>query len=117
MNSLNIDSVNNDLIVDANGNLGIATGAFALALNAACAIRTFAGEVFYDTTQGIPYFSTILGKSPPIEYMRSQLVAAAIASDPDITSAKVFFTSLTNRALSGQVQIKDSSGNVAASSF
>lgn len=117
MDSLNVDSVNNDLTVDANGNIGVATGAFALALNAACAIRTFAGEVWFDATQGVPYFSTILGKNPPVEYMRSQLVAAALGSDPDIVSAKVYFTSLTNRTLSGQVQVTNSSGNIATSVF
>lgn len=117
MDSLNIDDTNNDLFVDASGNIAVATGGFALALNAACAIRTFSGEVYYDTTQGIPYFSTILGYNPPIEYVRSQVTAVALSSDPDIVSAKAYFTSLTNRDLSGQVQVSDSSGNIAASAF
>lgn len=117
MDSLNITSDTNDLFVDPQGNLAIATDGTALALNAACAIRTFAGECFYDSTQGIPYFSSILGKNPPLEYVRSQLTEAALGSDPDIVAAKVFFSSLTARDLSGQVQVASSTGKVAAFSF
>jgi len=117
MDSLNITDDGNDLFVDSSGNIAVATGSFALALNAACAIRTFSGECFYNTTLGIPYFSTILGKNPPVEYLRSQLSATALSSDPDIKSTTVYFTSITDRKLSGQVQVSTSTGNVAASSF
>lgn len=117
MDSINIDSVNNDLFVDVAGNLAVATGGAALALNAACAIRTFKGEVFFDSTQGLPYFQSILGKNAPLEYIRSQLTQAALGSDPNIVASKVYFSSLTGRKLSGQVQVSDSTGKIAASSF
>jgi len=99
MDSLNIDDTNNDLFVDGQGNLAVATGGAALALNAACAIRTFSGEVFYDSTQGLPYFQSILGKNPPLEYVRSQLAKAALNADSDIVASRVFFSSLTADAL------------------
>lgn len=117
MDSLNITNDTNDLFVDSSGNIAIATGGYALALNAACALRTFSGEVFYDTTQGIPYLSTILGYNPPVEYLRSQFTQAALNSDPDIVSSKVYFTSFIGRKLTGQVQTTNQSGNIAASSF
>jgi len=117
MDSLNVDETNNDLFVDGQGNLALATGGAALALNAACAIRTFSGEVFYDSTQGLPYFQSILGKNPPLEYVRSQLAKAALNADSDIVASRVFFSSLTARNLSGQVQVTDSTGKIASSNF
>ena len=117
MDSIFVDSVNNDLAVDINGNLQIATGGFALALAAACAIRTFQSEVYYDSTQGLPYFQAILGKNPPLEYVRARLADAALNADPDIVASQVYFSSLTNRDLSGQVQTTDSTGKIAASNF
>ena len=117
MISLAIDDINNDLIVDDKGNLASASASLSLAIAAACAIRTFQGEVYYDTLQGIPYLTTILGKNPPIEYLRGLLVTAALGSDPDIVAANAFFTSLTDRTLNGQVQVSDSTGNVAVSDF
>src|ERR1700759_179320 len=117
MQSLQIDDVNNDLMIDANGNLAVADAKLSLAIASACAIRTFKSEGFYDTSQGIPYFSTILGKTPPIEYIRGLLVNAAMGADPDIVSASVYFTAFSGRTLSGQVQVTDSTGNFAVSSF
>lgn len=117
MDMLYVNSTDNDLSVDAQGNLQTSTGAFALALAAACAIRTFKGEVYFDSTQGLPYFSTILGKNPPLEYVRSQFVAAALGADPDIVESKVFFSSLTARDLSGQIQTSDATGKIAALGF
>jgi hypothetical protein len=117
MDSLNITNDTNDLFVDSSGNIAIATGSFALALNAACAIRTFSGECWFNSTLGIPYFASILGKNPPIEYLRSQLSTTGLNADPDIKSATVYFTRITDRKLSGQVQVSTSTGNVATSSF
>lgn len=117
MDSLWIDSENNDLAIDVQGNLRVATDGFALALAAACAIRTFQGEVYYDSTQGLPYFQSILGKNPPLEFVRARLASAALGADPDIVASQVYFSSLTNRNLSGQVQTTDSTGKVAALTF
>lgn len=117
MDSLYIDSENNDLAIDVNGNLQVSTDGFALALAAACAIRTFQGEVYYDSTQGLPYFQSILGKNPPLEFVRARLAEAALNADPDIVASQVYFSSLTNRDLSGQVQVTNATGKIAALSF
>lgn len=105
-----------DLVVDANGNIAVATAPYAYAQDAASECRTFAGECYYDTARGIPYLSQILGKSTPIEYTKAQLVAAAL-NVPDVVSAKAYLTSSSARTLGGQIQITDSSGNVTAASF
>ena len=47
--SLLLDLVNWDLCVDANGNIALCTEPYADVQDAACAIRLFAGELYYDT--------------------------------------------------------------------
>jgi len=116
MSSIYVDNDNWDIAVDASGNIAVATGAYALAMEAACKIKTFAGEVYFDTTQGIPYFTEILGKQPSIEYMRMQFTNTAL-SVSGVVSAKVYFTDFTDRTISGQVQVTDQTGKVATSSF
>lgn len=105
-----------DLTVDAAGNIAVASDPYALAQDAASAIRLFQGELYFDTSQGIPYFSQILGKSPPISLLKNYFVQAALTV-PGVASAKCFITSWTDRVVRGQVQITDSSGNVSAAGF
>ena len=116
MNTLYLTTDNWDLTVDAAGNIAMAEAPYALAQDAASAIRTFKGEVYYDTTQGIPYFSEIFASPPPLELYRAQCVAAAL-SVPDVESAKVFFAGVTNRQLNGQVQISTALNETVAIGF
>jgi hypothetical protein len=114
--TLYLDRAQWDLQVDGDGNIAIATAPYALAQDCASECRTFAGEVWYDTSKGIPYLSQILGKSTPIEYTKAQLVAAALKV-PGVVSAKAYLTSSSNRRLGGQIQTTDNSGIVTAASF
>ena len=116
MNTLLLDATSWDLLVDANGNIAMASAPYALAQDAASAIRTFAGEVYYDTTLGIPYFSQILGQLPPISLMKSQFEAAALTV-PGVTAAQAFITGFANRKIGGQVQITDVSGATIVAGF
>jgi hypothetical protein len=93
-----------DLCLDASGNIAVASPPYAVAQDVASAIKTFLGEIYYDTGVGIPYFEQILGKSPPLQLVKSQFINAALTV-PGVTSALVFFSSFTGRELSGQVQI------------
>lgn len=111
---LDVDSW--DLVVDANGNIAVADEPYALAQDAASAIKTFLGEVFYNTTIGVPYFQSILGQNPSLDFIKSQLEAAALTV-PGVVSAKCFITSVTNRKVSGQVQTTDANGVTSAASF
>jgi hypothetical protein len=114
--TLYLDNTTWDLSLDGNGNIALATAPYALCQDAAAECRTFSGEVWFDTTRGIPYPTQILGKSTPIEYTKAQLVAAA-KFVPGVVSAKAYLTSSSNRKLGGQIQITDSSGTVTAASF
>ena len=67
-----------DLLADASGNIAIATGAYAFAQDVASAERLFSGELWYDTTQGLPYFERILGFAPNPAFARARHNAAAL---------------------------------------
>ena len=109
-NTLYLDPTAWDLALSASGDIAMASEPYALAQDAASAIRTFIGECWYDTTIGIPYWSQILGQQPPIELVKQWLIAAALTV-PDVVAAQVFLTSI-NRVISGQVQVTNAAGVV-----
>jgi len=113
--TLLLDTVAWDLVVDSNGNIAVASDPYSLAQDAASAIRTFLGEVYYDTTIGVPY-SEILGEFPPIALLKQQLVDAALTV-PGVLSAQVFISAIEGRTVSGQVQITSSNGQTSAATF
>ncbi len=105
-----------DLDIDASGNIAVAQAPYQLSQDACSAMRLVTGECWYDTTQGIPYLTEVLGKSPPLSLLKSLLEAAALTT-PGIAKAQVFITSTTEHNVVGQVQITDSTGTVTAASF
>ena len=96
-----------DLTLDASNNIAVAPEPYALAQDAASAIKTFLGEVYWNTTIGVPYLQQIFGFNPPLALLKQYLVQAALSASADIASAQVFLSSLdpTTRILSGQIQI------------
>ena len=111
MNTLYLAS--QDLCLDSAGNIAMATEPYALAQDAASACATVLGECYYDTSLGIDFFGLILGKMPPIELLRSLFINAAMTV-PDVATAMVFFSSLKDRVISGQLQVTSSSGVTTA---
>ena len=105
-----------DLIADASGNIAMASKPYALAQDAASAIKLFSGEYWYDTSKGIPYWATTLGQLPPLQLVKSQNVAAALTV-PDVASAQCFISAVNGRQVTGQVQVTDSSGQTVAVGF
>lgn len=116
MNTLYLDPETWDLVLDSSGNIAVAGEPYRLAQDACSAIRTFQNEVFYDTTQGVPYWTDVLGKFPSLSVVKADLVAAAMTV-PGVASAQVFVTSVVDRKLSGQVQVTSTDGTVTAASF
>lgn len=116
MNTLFLLPQSWDLTVDAAGNIAMASDPYSLAQDAASSIKTFAGEVWYDTTQGLPYWSEILGSLPPLTLVKDAMISAALTV-PEVVSVRVFLTGLTGRQLSGQVQITTAAGEVAGVGF
>lgn len=117
MNTLLLDQSSWDLTVDIDGNIAVASNPYSLAQDAASSIKLFAGELWYDTTIGVPYWAQILGKLPPLSVMKTAFVEAAELV-PGVIAAQCFISSTANRQVRGQVQILDNSGSVvAATSF
>jgi hypothetical protein len=105
-----------DLMVDASRNIAVAAEPYALAQDAASAIKLFQGEDYYDTTRGIPYWEQILGHWPPVPIMKAHFVAAA-KTVPGVVAAQCFIESIEDRRPKGQVQVTDKAGVIAAVGF
>lgn len=116
MDTLLLDQTIWDLVRDASGNLAVATDPYSVAQDVASACRTFLDEVYYNTTDGVPYFQSILGKTPSASFIKAQLVIAA-SSVPGCNAPVVFLTGLVGRALTGQVQFTDSNGAAQVATF
>lgn len=114
--SLLLDQSAWDLVIDANANIAVASDPYALAQDAASAIKLFIGELWYDTTKGVPYFSAILGRTPPVSLMSAKFRAAAL-SVPGVTAARVIISAITDRTVHGQVQVTDATGTTATARF
>ncbi len=102
MKSLLLDTVAWDLVLDAAGNIAAATAPYARAQDVANALRLFLGECWYDTTRGIPYFTEILGQSPPASVFEEYMVRAALTV-PGVATAQCTISAINGRTLTGQV--------------
>jgi hypothetical protein len=118
--TLLLDRTTWDLVLDANGNIAVATEPYSLAQDAASAIKTFLGECYWDTTVGVPLLTKVFaGVAPSLALVKSLLVAAA-ETVPGVASAKVFLNDASpDRGLSGQVQVTAAAapGLVTAATF
>ena len=114
--SLLLDGTYNDLVLSASNDIAVASDPFRLALDAACAIRTFQDELYFDTTQGLPYKDQVLGHFPPISLVKYYMTQAAL-SVPGVASATVFIAGFAGRRITGQVQVKSASGQTSTASF
>jgi hypothetical protein len=101
--TLLLDQATWDLTVDIDGNIAVASLPYSAVQDACSAIRTVLGELWYDTTQGVPY-NQIFGLQANLSFLKLQFSRAALTV-PAVVSATTFITSLTNRALKGQVQL------------
>ena len=106
--TLLLDQVAWDLVVDAHGDIAVASAPYSLAQDAASAIRTVYGEVYYDTTVGVQY-NLIFGQSPSVPVMKT-LFQAAAETVPGVASAVVFITAINQRQVTGQVQVTPEGG-------
>lgn len=104
-----------DLTVDIDGNIAIASLPYSAVQDAASSIRLFLGELWYDTTQGVPY-TQILGQPANLSFLKRQFSDAALTV-PAVVEAVTYITGLTNRGLSGQVQLTLVDGSNAVVGF
>lgn len=110
MQTLLLDTQAWDLVLDAFGNIAVASEPYAIAQDVASAIRLFNGELYYDTSKGVRYFEDILGKTPPLPLLKSELTNAAL-SVPLVQSATAFIAVTDDRVVTGQVQCEAVAGS------
>ena len=110
MKTLLLDRTYWDLVLDANGNIALASDPYSRAQDVASACRLFRGELWYNTEKGIPYFDEILGHKPPVSLVKSHLEQAALTV-PGVGNVQIVLQAIENRKLSGQVLFTDTEGN------
>jgi hypothetical protein len=114
--TLLLDQTAWDLVLDANGNIAMAQPPYALAQDVASAIRTFLGEVWYNTAIGIPYWTQILGKLPPASLLIEMINQAALSMF-GVASVQTVITGFSDRAITGQVQFVDVNNETTVVNF
>lgn len=76
------------------------------AQDAASACRLFLSELWFDTTQGVPYWQQMLGQLPPISLIESNFVTAA-ETVTNVESASVEVISLMNQPVSRTLRFNE----------
>lgn len=111
-----LDLTNWDLVLDASGNIAVASPPYSVAQDVATSVRTFLGEVYYDGEDGIPYFESILGMLPPAALL-TQLISKQALKVPGTVAANVVITSFSAGALAGQIQLGLETGETIIVNF
>lgn len=117
MNTLLLNPTSWDFLVDANGNIAMASDPYSKSQDIASAIRTWLGEVYYNQNLGINW-QNIIGHNPASSYVAAQLEAAALTV-PGIVKAKtteLFYDRIT-RKITGTVEAIDTTGAALNVSF
>lgn len=93
-----------DLILDASGNIAIASSTYQQAQDIASACRTIKQDMYFNQQEGIPYLTDILGKGKyPLALYRKYLQDAAL-SVPGVISAEVELLLTNERIVRGQIK-------------
>jgi len=88
LSTLLLDLSSWDLVLDASGNIAVASPPYSTNQDVASACRTFLGECWYDRTQGVPYLQQIFDKNPPIALFQSAIVSAGIRRASLVSAAR-----------------------------
>lgn len=77
-----------DISLDKHGRINTCTGAYAIAQNAANAIKLFTNDAYFDPERGVPHFVVELGLQLQSSILRSRFKSAAQSVD-GVASATV----------------------------
>lgn len=116
MDTLLLDPTSWDLLLDAHGNIALASRPYAVAQDVASAVKLFNGELYYDQTQGVPYFGEILGAGQSPLFLAAQLEAAALTV-PTVVEAQCSAIYYANRVASGTLKVIDATGQAQNVTF
>lgn len=116
MKTLLLDTAAWDLVLDASGNIAVATAPYQYAQDVASALRLFAGELWYNRNPGVPYLATILGQAPPISLFKEYMIRAALTV-PNVVQADCVVQSFEGRTVQGYVNFTTSDGQTGTVSL
>lgn len=102
-----------DLCLTTTGDIALASEPYSQAQDVASECRLFAGEAYYNTAIGVPYFAQILGQNQPVQVLKVKLSEAA-ERVPGVTSAMAMLGSVSGREVRGQVQFSSAAGRQVA---
>lgn len=107
--SLLLDIDTWDFIIDADRNMALCSAPYSVAQDVACAIRTFIDEVIFNLDEGIPYFDTILGHTPPLQLVQGRITEEALKVN-GVSQARTLISKSDQGEISGEIQIIDTAG-------
>lgn len=97
-----------DLTVDNLGNIAVVSDAHQIAQDVASVVRTATGDLYFDTTQGVPYQTQVWGQNFVPSLAKAYVEQAAL-SVPGVVRAKATLA-VTNRIMTGNVSVIDETG-------
>jgi len=117
MTSLLLDRTTWDFVLDANSNLAVCTEPYSVLQDVACAIRTWLGECWYDTSLGLPYDSGIFDGISSIPLLRSQAEEAAMTV-PGVAAAQcALIGPRDDRSIGGVIAVTLTTGETSSVQF
>lgn len=113
MNTLLLDRTTWDLLLDHDGNIAVASSAYAIGQDISSAVRVFQGECYYNTDAGLSYLGNILGKNQSLSVFQAQAEQEA-AGVPEVAEARCLVSSLSyDRVLSGAILFTTTDGTTS----
>lgn len=97
-------NANNDLFLNAQGNLAISTGIDAVLLNCEHAVKTMLGECVLDLERGMPNFQVIWNGAPSRQQYDAALRQTILAVD-GVSSISELIINIVSGALVYQATI------------
>ena len=105
-----------DLVLTVGGNLAVVSGPERVAQDVACYERTFYGEPYYASENGVPYLDNELAALPPEELVTARANERAMQV-PGVTSTNTTLTEFAHRVLHGDISVTTDDGEVVSVSF
>lgn len=105
-----------DLTVDAAGDIAMDSTSYAVAQDVASVCRTVRGELFYDTTIGVPYRELVWGQNYVPQLVKA-LIEEAAKTVPGVVQAQATITLQPNRHLTGDIKVIDENGEALNATF
>lgn len=96
-----------DIQLDGNGNIATVDADYAIAQNAANAVRLFTNDAYFDRDKGIPHFSAELGKKPaPARAVLTNRIRKAVMAVDGVVDAEIDLVyNTTTRVYGGEITI------------